>query len=344
MTNYARLLLFLVTCSCSTTLFAVDIDTVFVGETGNPTSVPYDFRIGTYEVTNSQYVEFLNSVAASDPYELYHKLMTTDTRGGILRTEMAGSFSYSVKPPAIGQGVGGEDYTYENKPVVFVSWYDAVRFTNWLHNGQGNGDTESGAYNLYGPSVPVSNISVNGETLVPSNYLTVTRNENARWFLPNGNEWYKAACFDPTTKTYYDYPTGTNVVPNNNSPSHDTGNSANFGVDALHAAFPLADVGSYSNSSSPYGTFDQLGNVTEWIERLTASNFNVSGGLWGNAWNGSVEGPYGPSTCCWFADDYAWFKLSHVGFRVATMVPEPSGLMLSIVALTVILRIRKSKV
>ena len=33
-----------------------------------------------------------------------------------------------------------------NRPVNYVSFGDAARFANWLHNGQGNGDTESGAY------------------------------------------------------------------------------------------------------------------------------------------------------------------------------------------------------
>ena len=31
-----------------------------------------------------------------------------------------------------------------------MSWYDAARFTNWLHNGQGSGSTETGAYTLNG--------------------------------------------------------------------------------------------------------------------------------------------------------------------------------------------------
>ena len=49
------------------------------------------------------------------------------------------------------QGPGGTDYTYDDKPVVYVSFFDAMRFTNWLENGQPTGaqdasTTEDGVY------------------------------------------------------------------------------------------------------------------------------------------------------------------------------------------------------
>ena len=48
------------------------ISTAFVGDAGNPNDstsyggVSYDYYIGTHEVTNSQYVAFLNATAATD--------------------------------------------------------------------------------------------------------------------------------------------------------------------------------------------------------------------------------------------------------------------------------------
>jgi hypothetical protein len=33
-----------------------------------------------------------------------------------------------------------------DKPVNFVSWFDAARVANWLQNGQGSGSTETGDY------------------------------------------------------------------------------------------------------------------------------------------------------------------------------------------------------
>ncbi len=90
----------------------------------------------------------------------------------------------------------------------------------------------------------------------------MTRNGDATWFLPTENEWYKAAYYDGDAATYYDYPTGTNTVPNNNAPSSDTGNSANFygsGYTTGSNSYSLTDAGAYTESASPYGTYDQGG-------------------------------------------------------------------------------------
>ena len=59
----------------------------------------------------------------------------SNSEGAISRSG-SGPYSYSVRPG------------YANKPVVNVSWYDAVRFVNWLQSGEGNGDTESGTYTI----------------------------------------------------------------------------------------------------------------------------------------------------------------------------------------------------
>src|SRR5262245_42145673 len=90
-------------------------------------SVPYSYFIGTYEVTNAQYAEFLNAKAASDPLALYNTSMgnpSVGVWGGIARTGSSGSYSYSPIPGR------------ENMPVNYVSFYDALRFANWLNNGQ----------------------------------------------------------------------------------------------------------------------------------------------------------------------------------------------------------------
>ncbi|HEX5471068.1 MAG TPA: SUMF1/EgtB/PvdO family nonheme iron enzyme [Lacipirellulaceae bacterium] len=245
---------------------AITIDTVPVDNANNPTDfqsnglfgrVTSDYRIGTTEVTNAQYVEFLNAVAASDPYSLYNTNMDFYSRGGITRSGSDGSYTYSVKSDVSGVGPGGTNYTYGDKPVIFVTWFDALRFANWVNNGATVGaSTETGAYTLL------------GGTATPTNADSITRNNGATWFLPTENQWYKAAYYDGTAGSYYDYPTKSDAAPDNNIPLDDSGNSANYynGAFTQEESYPLTAAGGYAFSASPYGTFDQGGNVWEWTE------------------------------------------------------------------------------
>ena len=108
----------------------VNITYVTVGNGGNANdttgygAVANTYKIAQNETTISQYAEFLNAVAKTDTYSLYSTSMTTSYINGISRSGSSGTFTYSVAP---GSG---------NKPITYVSWFDAARFTNWLHNGQ----------------------------------------------------------------------------------------------------------------------------------------------------------------------------------------------------------------
>ena len=46
-----------------------------VADTSGYGAVPYVYQMGKYDVTIAQYVQFLNDVAASDPYGLYNPNM-----------------------------------------------------------------------------------------------------------------------------------------------------------------------------------------------------------------------------------------------------------------------------
>jgi formylglycine-generating enzyme required for sulfatase activity len=69
-------------------------------------SVSYAYQISKYEVTNTQYAEFLNAKAASDPLSLYNTSMGSNaTFGGITRSGASGSYSYSVKTGPTSPGL-----------------------------------------------------------------------------------------------------------------------------------------------------------------------------------------------------------------------------------------------
>jgi formylglycine-generating enzyme required for sulfatase activity len=292
------------------------IPTVPVVDPGNPAdvtgfgSVGYDFEIGLTEVTNAQYTAFLNAVAtSSDPNRLYNPFMASECRGGITCVRITrSSCSYGVKPD------------FADKPVNFVSWLDAARFANWLHNGrptgpQGPATTEDGAYDLR----------------TPNPGLTAVRKAGARWFLPSEDEWYKAAYYDPAdpaadaggTPDYWLYPTRSDATP---LPALATASGA--------VANPGPNVANYFNqflwscpgtlssvsecggcgpaSASYYGTFDQGGNVFEWTEtrRAGSSGLVMRGGDMGNAAN-TLEATSASGNLPDRED-------SIIGFRVAT--------------------------
>lgn len=256
---------------------SVTIDWSTVGNAGNTAnadvtsrsvgSVGYVYRIGTYEVTNAQYAAFLNAVASGDPNGLYSTSMGSNTRGGITRSGSDGSYTYAVKP------------NMGDKPVNFVSWYDAARMANWMTNGQGSGSTESGVYTLTGPT------SIGAITRDLLNVSQV--------FIPTDNEWHKAAYHQPAaeggdTDDYWLYATQSNAVPTV-ATTTDTGDVANPGTGVVNYSRGahwngtdgnVTTVGSAGNASF-YGAFDMNGNVREWNERLTGSVLaDFGGGSW----------------------------------------------------------------
>jgi formylglycine-generating enzyme len=224
------------------------LETVVVGNPGNPAgdngfgAVAYPFKIGKYEVTTAQYVEFLNAKAQNDQYALFSDNMYEEDPGcKIQRHGTAGSYTYSVAADRA------------NRPVSLVSFWSACRFVNWLHNGQGDGDTETGAYTLNGYKGDDGG--------------AIRRNPDAKWFIPSEDEWHKAAYYDPQKKGgagYWDFPTRSDAIP---SRDINAVNSANYYKDGyLDAVYLRTEVGAFSQAGSAYGTFDQGGNVSEWVE------------------------------------------------------------------------------
>jgi Sulfatase-modifying factor enzyme 1 len=163
----------------ATSASAVTMDWVTVADPGNPGdpqescylcepgmafgSVSAAYRLSKYEVTYTQYAEFLNAVAASDPNGLYNIEMVTNP-SRIRQHGIAGSYTYTVE--------GNGDW-----PIGSVGFYDVLRFVNWLNNGQPSGaqdtnTTENGAYAI--TAVGIANNSI-------------ARNPDAKIFRPRMN-------------------------------------------------------------------------------------------------------------------------------------------------------------
>jgi sulfatase modifying factor 1 len=228
-----------------------------------------DYLIGTFEVTIGLYCEFLNAVAsAGDPYGLYSPFMASDSNvAGIRRSSGNNGFAYTTMAPAGTNPVGAR--SADNRPISYVSWFDAARFANWMTNGQGAGSTETGAYTL-----------LNGIT----SGSAPERNPGATYFIPSIAEWTKAAYGSGTaTWRYATHPTaapGNQIGPLPNQANVYLGpysTTRSYGYD--EAQNYLTDVGAFSGSPSPNGTYDQNGNVGEWTDG-PGINVRTLGGSW----------------------------------------------------------------
>lgn len=270
--------------------------------------VAYVYRIGKFEITVGQYTAFVNAVAAGQ-----------DTYG------LRNSENLS-RPP--------------NQPAS-VRWGDAARFANWMHNGQPTGTqnpstTEDGSYTLNGANTFQALSQVN-------------RNAGATWVIPTENEWYKAAyhhlaAVGGDSDDYWNYPTQSNNIPYSDQPpgldapiqwqtanfyrNDDSPNGYNDGYAVsgqVLSGGDLTNVGSYTQSRSFYGTFDQGGNIAEWNEaKMDGISRVVRGGGSGTADRFALAASQRAS--------YPVDPRVEFGFRVA-LVPEPSSFVIAALGL-----------
>ena len=294
---------------------------VTVGDPGNTAdtntygAVASSFQIMKFEFTNQQYTNFLNSVDpnGTKPNSVYNTNQGSNARGGINFASGAASGSkYAVKT------------NMGDKPVNYVSWWDAARVTNWLMNGAtGTSSTETGAYTLSGGT--------------SGNVPAV--NPGATFYIPTENQWYKAAYYKggSTNAGYWDYATQSDTAPTavtagstGIGSSGSTGNFANYNATASWNGRTgnVTTVGT-NGGASAYGAFDMSGNVTEWNDLTGAagSSRGLRGGDWANnafSLSSSNRSTIDPSS-----------GSALYGFRLASpvAVPEPSTWVMGMVGM-----------
>jgi sulfatase modifying factor 1 len=283
---------------------AITIPMVPVGNAGNAAdttgfgSVAYSYNIGKTDVTATQYTAFLNAVAKTDTYGLYNSNMASSfAAAGISQSGSSGSYTYATTKNG-------------NFPINYVTWGDAARFANWLTNNQptgaeGNGTTETGSYTLNG-------------AITDTALLAVTRNANANYVIPTENEWYKAAYYNPAGSSYYLYPTSSNSQPSNVLSATGTNNANYYNSGYTDPTNYLTPVGAFADTTSPYGTYDQGGDVFQWNESVYSSSYRgLRGGSFGYSYVSLQSGDTGSV--------YPSDENYNIGFRVS-QVPEPASL------------------
>jgi len=258
---------------------SVDIEFVDIGYAGNTGdgaygAVDYEYSIGKYEVTADQWAAV---IAASS---------TVDT----------GSHP---------------DYYTGSQPTSEVSWYEAVKFTNWLTSG----DALLGAYQFSDPYT---------FTGIDRDAALITYGKI--YVLPTEDEWFKAAYLKSDGSGYTLYATGDDIPIE--------------GVDTNYGGinFDPWIVGSGSEENN--GTYDMEGNMREWTEGAhdgLLDDFSEARLLRGG-------GRF--STTNLFrqrASKLPQFEQFSVGFRIASIaVPEPtSTALLALGGVAVMMRRRR---
>lgn len=158
------------------------IEWVTVGNPGNaadPVSgrgaVAGVFQISKHEVTVGQYAAFLGAVAANDPHGLWTGGLPIARAGG------PGAFTYAAKPG------------HERKPVVSLTFLDCMRFANWLHHLQ----SDPAARGLAKSPADAARLTEAGAYSIAAGGSLAARQPDARAWIPNEDEWYKAAYHQP---------------------------------------------------------------------------------------------------------------------------------------------------
>jgi formylglycine-generating enzyme required for sulfatase activity len=317
---------------------ASGIDFVTVGAVGNAAysgpgnrvngrgRVDYEYRIGKYEVTTSQWIEFMNAAFDRPADDLLPHVVSPLRWGATGATpQNPGARRWSVVPGQEMFAVGG------------VDWRTSAMYCNWLHNGKSLDRDAflSGAYE----------VSTFGYISDGGGFTDqLTRSPGARYFIPSLDEWIKAAHYDPnkmnndgTLGGWWTYSNGSDTPfaygppgqtvritpplgPDPNGPLA----SANAGWLGQFPGFNPFQIplGSY-NATSSWGLYDVAGFTTEWMEgfiQLSGEPVPRFRLLDGSYWS---SGGIGGDELSSVGSDFPTYSGSDVGFRIAAIVPSP---------------------
>jgi len=145
------------------------------------------------------------------------------------------------------------------------------------------------------------------------------RHKDAFYYLPTEDEWVKAAYWNGTSLQSYATKPGDTL--------HQGDGTSGTGWNGGFATNPYGpwDVGSGSEELN--GTFDMMGNVWEWMESPyysddygTDSRRGLRGGSYLDPVNGNIL------ASSFRASSTPYDEVTNIGFRVASVVPEPATL------------------
>ncbi len=217
--------------------------------------VNYSFRVTRTEVTKQQWLGFIDA---------YRPYLGPEDYGDPQFSGRAATYA-GIGPDGLpGYQVLSPETL--DRPVT-PSWEYIARYMNWMHNGANPiheatfEDFNTGAYNMdaFGTD------------------QAVVRQEGARYFMPNYDEWTKAVYYDPDRYGegqggYWTYPNQSDTPPVPGAPGEGetSGGWAYRDDGGLDAPPP---VGAYG-VETPWGLLDASGGESEWLEDYARTHPN----------------------------------------------------------------------
>lgn len=291
-----------------------EMEFVTIGNPGNPPDPQSQFT-NKWEEAEDQYR--WDEAAGGDVLigraKIYTEQFAPGRYGAVAQEFRIGKHEVSrdmiLKANALGKlgillGTGGT----KDAAATGLSWFEAARFVNWLNTSRGYPPAYKFRFqpgqNGYVASVGPLLKWEKGEAGYDSS--NPWRNSRAVYFLPNENEWHKAAYYNPSAGNYWAYATGSDTLPVAVLSGTQAGTAVYTGLfDRRMLAYlpsrltglpdfvPTAPASIFAAGGlSPSGTMGQGGNAREWVEsafdpRLGEQGPHVlRGGQWSRIdWN-----------------------------------------------------------
>lgn len=266
-------------------------------------TVDYEFRITRTELPVSEFVDFL---FAYQPFATENVLSPFFT-GSDLVARFDSSGQYQLLP----------GFTPSNGP-AHIPMRQMARYINWIHNDRAL-TAEAFAQGVY----DTTTFGVDDDGRPTDDY---TRSVNARYWIPNIDELLKAMYYDPNRfgageGGYWLYPNSSDEVQIIGRP--EDGGQTNAG---LRLPDELIS-GLYPDQQSPWGLLDGSGGVTEG----TSDFFSFGSSILGGSSDLTIQ-IQDRIDFAGGSETGAVFGLSARGFRIATNVPTPGGMLFLAIA------------
>lgn len=273
-------------------------DFFFLGELGASGRVEHEYRMSQTEVTVAQWFEFANAYA---PFAQQNPTLLAFTGRHIY------SETGDPRNPQLRMYPGSERYPAD------MTWLNAARYCNWLHNGKVNQTWafETGAYDM-SSFVRGSDGTWTGNAV---------RLPGATFWIPSADEWIKGMYFDPNKHGpgqagYWTYPTSSDAIPVSGAPGT-PGAQTSAGWYPNKLDYFWVDVASYPATTSPWGLLDGSAGQSEYFEGLSgfgrARTFGSASPMYESFYLSDVLGNYSTR----------YLEFSGNGFRIAS-VPSPA--------------------